>query len=93
MNQVSNIINLFSDIYCVSDMEFAKIHGELLRRLITVQSHTPLLSRTSSSCGPLLLYHTILPQRRLHCYPRCRRHHANIGCHFLLFARYLLMIE
>jgi hypothetical protein len=28
MNRVSNIINLFSDVYCVSDMEFAKIHGE-----------------------------------------------------------------
>jgi hypothetical protein len=35
MNWVSNIINLFSDIYCVSDMEFAKIHSEPLRRLIT----------------------------------------------------------
>jgi hypothetical protein len=34
MNWVSNIINLFCDVYCVSDMEFAKIHGELLRRLI-----------------------------------------------------------
>jgi hypothetical protein len=34
MNWVSNIINLFSDVYCVSDMEFAKIHDEPLRRLI-----------------------------------------------------------
>jgi len=34
MNQVSNIINLFSDVYCSSDMEFAKIHSEPLRRII-----------------------------------------------------------
>jgi hypothetical protein len=32
----SNIIDLFSDVYCVFDMKFAKIHGELLRRLITI---------------------------------------------------------
>jgi hypothetical protein len=38
MNRVSNIINLFN-IHCVSDMEFAKIHGELLRRLISGQEN------------------------------------------------------
>jgi hypothetical protein len=42
MNQVSHIINLFSDIYCVSDMEFAKIHGEPLRRLITASEKMDL---------------------------------------------------
>ena len=36
MNRVSNIINLFSDFYYVSDIEFAKIQGEQLGRLITV---------------------------------------------------------
>jgi len=36
MNWVSNIVNLFSDFYYVSDIEFAKIQGEQLGRLITV---------------------------------------------------------
>jgi len=35
MNQVNNIINLFSDFYYVSDIEFAKIQGEQLGRLIS----------------------------------------------------------
>ena len=34
MNRVSNIINLFSGVYCSFNKEFAKIHGEPLRRLI-----------------------------------------------------------
>jgi len=37
MNQVSNIINLFSDFYYVSDIEFAKIQGEQLGRLINAR--------------------------------------------------------
>jgi len=36
MNRASNIINLFSDFYYVSDIEFTKIQGEQLGRLIIV---------------------------------------------------------
>ena len=44
MNQVSSIINLFSDFYYVSDIEFAKIQGEQLRRLITATLlYSPLI--------------------------------------------------
>jgi hypothetical protein len=46
MNWVSSIINLFSVVYCVSDMEFAKIHGEPLRRLITIAYLSKSLSET-----------------------------------------------
>ena len=34
MNWASNIINLFSDFYYVSDIEFTKIQGKQLGRLI-----------------------------------------------------------
>jgi hypothetical protein len=55
MNWVSNIINLFSDVYRVFDMEFAKIHGEPLRRLII----SPQLNSGLSSvlhCLSLVLF-------------------------------------